>query len=153
MARNGTSGHGRCRLAEAIIAAEMAAFHDWLHARAVSPTISEIRAVAEGIRQRELEHFLGHTHDFTARDARQIEALTKAIVNKLLHQPTVRLKAMSTMPEGLQYAEVARDLFGLSSYPPRQVTPTTTAIYPTPNRLDACELPLPLRPAMALTAD
>jgi len=163
-ALDGKERHERMRevpAAEAIIAGEIAAFRDWLHARAVSPTISEIRAVAEGIRQSELDNFLGRTHDFTARDARQIEALTRAIVNKLLHQPTVRLKAMSTVPEGLQYAEAARDLFGLSSRYPHLETvsdhPAMAEASDDPDmfdieRRDAHEAPISVT-GMALTAD
>jgi len=165
-ALDGEERHERARevpAAEAIIAAEMAAFDDWLHARAVSPTISEIRAVAEGIRQSELDHFLGRTHDFTVRDARQIEALTRAIVNKLLHQPTIRLKAMSTAPEGVRYAEVARDLFGLVNYPHAEVIADPLAMAEARDdsrlpdmadaeRLDTRELPVPVTD-MALTTD
>ncbi len=104
-------------LAAAIIEGEVAQFREWMHARAVSPTISEIRAAAEAIRGRELARFFAHSHDLTEREAKQIDALTRAIVNKLLHQPTVRLKATSGGAKGLEYAEVARDLFGLLSCP------------------------------------
>lgn len=108
--------------AEAIIEGEMAQFREWMHARAVSPTISELRAAAEAIRGRELARFFAHNHDLTERETQQVEALTRAIVNKLLHQPTVRLKATSGGPQGLHYAEVARDLFGLLTCPYLETT-------------------------------
>lgn len=99
--------------AEAIIAAEFAAFRDWVHARAVVPTITELRMEAEQIRQTEVARFVAHDRTLTDEETARLDALTKAIVNKLLHHPTVRLKAQATSADGVRYAEVARDLFGL----------------------------------------
>jgi len=44
-----------------------------------------------------------------------VDTVTAQIVNKLLHQPTVRMKEAALMPDGLIYAEVVRHLFGLES--------------------------------------
>ena len=126
--------------AEAILAGEVAAFSSWMQARAVSPTISEMRAMAEGVRRSEFARFMGHNHGFTERDAHQIEALTKAIVNKLLHQPTVRLKAMSTTTGGMEYADVMRDLFGLLSYPRPETTDARQMIVASDSHIPRAEM-------------
>lgn len=97
--------------AEAIIAEGEADFARWLAARAVTPIISAMRDEAERIRAAELRHFLQRGGAGTA-DAARLDAMTKAIVNKLLHHPTVRLKEMSAAPE---YATVAGDLFGVGA--------------------------------------
>ncbi|MCA1725599.1 MAG: glutamyl-tRNA reductase, partial [Thermomicrobia bacterium] len=99
--------------AEAILAEGKADFARWQAARAVTPLIIAMRDEAERIRTTELHRFLQHDGNDLA-DAARLDALTKAIVNKLLHHPTVRLKEMSASPEHLDYAAVAGDLFGVS---------------------------------------
>ncbi len=98
--------------AEAIVAAEQAGFDAWLAARAVTPLIGAIRSEAERIRQEEIRRVYGD--DLPAgMDAERLDALTKAIIAKLLHHPTVRLKASAASPERAEYAAVAGDLFGV----------------------------------------
>lgn len=99
--------------AEAIVAVERAAFSAWLAARAVTPLIGAIRTEAERIRQTELRRFFGDA-DPSPADAERLDALTKAIVNKLLHHPTVRLKALAASPECARDVALAGDLFGIS---------------------------------------
>jgi glutamyl-tRNA reductase len=95
--------------AEAILAEGKADFAQWLASRVVAPIISAMRDEAERIRATELHRFLQRDSVDTA-DAARLDALTKSIVNKLLHHPTVRLKEMSAAPD---YAAVAGDLFGV----------------------------------------
>lgn len=97
--------------AEAIVTEGRADFDAWLATRAVTPLISAMRDEAERIRTAEVRRFLQRDGSPATTDAERLDALTKAIVNKLLHHPTVRLKEMSTSP---QYAAVAGDLFGVS---------------------------------------
>lgn len=96
--------------AEAIIAEGKADFARWQAARMVTPIISAMRDEAERIRAAELRRFL-QRDSFDSADAARLDALTKSIVNKLLHHPTVRLKEMSAAPD---YAAVAGDLFGVA---------------------------------------
>jgi glutamyl-tRNA reductase len=96
--------------AEAILAEGKADFARWQAARAVTPIISAMRDEAERIRAAELHRFL-QRDGVESADAARLDALTKSIVNKLLHHPTVRLKEMSAAPD---YAAIAGDLFGVS---------------------------------------
>jgi glutamyl-tRNA reductase len=96
--------------AEAIIAEGKADFARWQAARTVTPIISAMRDEAERIRTAELRRFL-QRDGLDSADAARLDALTKSIVNKLLHHPTVRLKEMSAAPD---YAAVAGDLFGIA---------------------------------------
>ncbi len=98
--------------AAAILAEGKADFARWQSARAVTPIISAMREEAERIRTAELRRFLQRDGQ-DASDTARLDALTKAIVNKLLHHPTVRLKEMSASPEHQRYAAVAGDLFGV----------------------------------------
>jgi len=48
-------------------------------------------------------------------DRRRVEQLTNSIVNKLLHEPTVRLRDAAGAGEGVEHVETIRHLFGLES--------------------------------------
>jgi glutamyl-tRNA reductase len=99
--------------AEAILATEQEAFAAWLAARAVTPLIGAIRTEAERIRQAELRRFFGESAP-TPAEAERLDALTRAIVNKLLHHPTIRLKELAASPERARDVALAGDLFGIS---------------------------------------
>ncbi|MEO9175370.1 MAG: glutamyl-tRNA reductase, partial [Gaiellales bacterium] len=47
----------------------------------------------------------------------RFERLSRQLVGKLLHNPTVRLRDSANGPDGVQYAETALDLFGLADEP------------------------------------
>ena len=98
--------------AEGIIDEEMAAFYAWVESMEVVPTVAAIRAKAEVIRQMELEKALKRL-DLSEKDRKTIEALTCAIVNKMLHGPTARLKKAAAGRDGYEYMEMARALYGL----------------------------------------
>jgi glutamyl-tRNA reductase len=83
-------------------------------AREVVPIITSLRAHVDDVRALELERH--HTKldalDPAARDA--VEQLTRSIVNKLLHEPTVRLKDAAGSARGALYADALVELFGLA---------------------------------------
>jgi glutamyl-tRNA reductase len=98
--------------AESIVQEEVERFAGWLSALQAVPTIRRLRGRAEAIRQAELERFAGRLGlDEEAR--RGVEALTRAIVNKLLHAPMSRLREQAEREEGLVYLQAAQVLFAL----------------------------------------
>ncbi len=98
---------------EAIVAEEAAACMAWFRALDVVPTIVELRRRAEAIRQAEVEQALRRLNGLSDREREIIEMLSKRIVNKLLHEPTVRLKQHANGHSGFYYTEAMRELFGL----------------------------------------
>ena len=98
---------------EVIVTEKQGEFMTWWRALDVVPTIAGLQKQAEGVRQAELERTLRRLNNVSDREKEIIQAMTKRIVNKLLHQPIVRLKKHASSYDGYQYAEVARDLFGL----------------------------------------
>ncbi len=48
-------------------------------------------------------------------DAIRVEHLTKALVNKLLHEPTVRARASAGEADGMRHLESLMHLFGLDA--------------------------------------
>jgi glutamyl-tRNA reductase len=101
------------RQVERIVEEEVERFFQWWDAREVVPTIAALRQHAESIREAELAKALARLGDLSERDRETIGALTSAIVNKLLHQPVVRLKERSADHDGRDYAPAVRALFDL----------------------------------------
>lgn len=99
---------------ERIIAEEVDRFECRLRSLAVVPTISAVRAAAERVRQAETARGLSALGPLDERQVRAVEAMTAAIVNKILHGPTQRLKDWAASGcDDNDYLDVTRDLFGL----------------------------------------
>lgn len=82
-------------------------------AREVAPLVAALRQAAEAQRRTELERYAARLAGLDAGQREVVEALTKGIVNKLLHEPTVRLKDAAGHARGDRLAEALRDLFDL----------------------------------------
>jgi glutamyl-tRNA reductase len=97
---------------EAIVEEERQRFDGWLSALRAVPTIRHLRQRVEEIRSRELEQTLRRLDlDEAQRDA--VDALTRSLVNKILHAPVSRLRREAEREEGMAYLELARLLFAL----------------------------------------
>ena len=94
--------------AEAIVTAEAARFREWQASLQVVPAITSLRARAEEIRAAELDRA-----KLTEAERRAAESVTAAVLNKLLHLPTIRMKQAATAADGVIYADAVRHLFGL----------------------------------------
>jgi glutamyl-tRNA reductase len=111
---------GAAARAEAIVAEEAERFRAWQASRGVVPAIASLRARAEEIRLRELGRAGRRLADLSPEEQRAVEAVTVQIVNKLLHDPTVRLKEAAAGADGATYADAVRHLFGLDADQDRQ---------------------------------
>jgi glutamyl-tRNA reductase len=107
-----------------ILEEELEQFGEYWRSLDMLPLIADIRQTAETIRQAELEKTLRRLPDLTEAERNHIEAMTQALVKKLLHAPTNRLRAEAASPNASEYAAIARTLFNLSNEGPR---PTSTA--------------------------
>jgi len=81
----------------------------------VRPLIRALRQQAESIRRAEVERTLRRFNGVGVEAQAELDALTRALVNKLLHAPTRCLAEKSAAGEGAQYALTARELFDLVS--------------------------------------
>lgn len=99
---------------EAIVAEETLNFIAYLHNLDILPVISDLRAKADAIRRAEIEKTFRHLAHLDEADRKRIEVLTESLVNKLLHDPTLRLKAEAGNGHAAEYAAAVRHLFGLS---------------------------------------
>ena len=105
--------------AAAIVVEEQQRFDGWFAALRAVPTIRHLRDRAESIRSCELERALARL-DLGDTEQAAVDALTKSIVNKILHAPISRLKREAEREEGMAYLEVARVLFELDDEPDRE---------------------------------
>ena len=102
------------RDARAIVAQEADEFLAWSRGVQAGPTISALRQRAEVVRQAELDRLKAKLSglDDAQRDA--VDALTKGILNTLLHEPTVRLKGLVDSPDGERFVRALSHLFDLA---------------------------------------
>jgi glutamyl-tRNA reductase len=103
--------HREILRAETIVSEEVARFREWRLWLDVVPAISSLHRYAEEVRMAELERAGPRLRALSPSQRQAVEALTAKIVNKLLHAPTVRMKAAAALPEGATYASAVERLF------------------------------------------
>lgn len=97
----------------AIIEDEMARHRAATASREVAPLVVALHDRAEAVRVAELERFRRRLSDLGDRDRAAVEALTRGIVAKLLHDPTVGLKGAAGTAQGDRLSDAVRTLFNL----------------------------------------
>jgi glutamyl-tRNA reductase len=98
---------------EAIIGEEVERYLGSATEREVAPLVADLRTHADEVRLAELERFGARLAALDDRERAAVEALTRGIVAKLLHEPTVRLKAAAGSQQGERLAEAVRSLFDI----------------------------------------
>jgi glutamyl-tRNA reductase len=96
-----------------IVSEEVERFTVEATARQAAPLVSLLHERAEEIRQVELERHAAKLSSLTDAQRTAVESLTKGIVAKLLHRPSVRLKDDAGTPKGERNAAAVRDMFDL----------------------------------------
>ncbi len=99
--------------AERIVADEVERYRVASRARDAAPMVSALRSRAEEARRAELERQRAKRSDLSEGQWEQVDAVTRAMVAKLLHQPTVVLKDAAGTPRGERLVEALRALFDL----------------------------------------
>jgi glutamyl-tRNA reductase len=109
--------HKEAKKAEAIIDQEIGQFYRWIGNLEVVPTIVALRKKFEEIRQGELQKTFANLKDLDNKERQAIEAMTSAIINKVLHQPTTVLKQAQDNSSSSEYVDAVRSLFALEPPP------------------------------------
>lgn len=101
-----------------ILAEVQSEFNEYIGSLDVLPIITEMRNQANIIRQTELEKTVKRIPELSIESHQQIEAMTKSIVKKILHNPTVRLRQEANGQNAAEIADIARTLFESDSPSP-----------------------------------
>ncbi|MGB3532343.1 MAG: glutamyl-tRNA reductase [Microcoleaceae cyanobacterium] len=118
VAQNHESRRRMAAEAEVLLEEEVEAFEVWWRSLETVPTISCLRNKIEGIREQELEKALSRLgSEFADKHQEVIEALTRGIVNKILHDPMVQLRAQQDIEARRHAMQTLQLLFNLDTEP------------------------------------
>lgn len=98
---------------ESIVENEVNQFLQWYQSLAVTPTITQLRRHADTIRTQEMERALAQLDHLSDSDRKTIDMMSRAMMNKLLHDPSTRLKDTTKSDQGHYHLHALRHLFGL----------------------------------------
>jgi len=101
-------------LVRLIVSEEVERFTIDVTARQAAPLVAQLHEHAESIRLAELDRYSSRLAALEPAQRAAVEAVTKGIIAKLLHAPSVRLKEDVGTPSGERNASAVRDLFDLS---------------------------------------
>jgi glutamyl-tRNA reductase len=101
--------------AREIIAQEVQKYWDWVAGLAAVPVVREFRDEMDRLRSTELAAAFRRLGPLSPEQAEAIEHFSKSLMNKFLHEPSVRLKAAAANGRGLGVVDAARYLFALES--------------------------------------
>ncbi len=96
-----------------IIREEVERFAQQVTALQAAPLVTAMRDHAENVRAAELERFTSRLVELDDAERDAVDALTRSIIAKLLHQPSLRLKQQAGTPQGERNAAAVVDLFDL----------------------------------------
>ncbi|MEU4676412.1 glutamyl-tRNA reductase [Micromonospora sp. NPDC023737] len=98
---------------EQIVTTEVDSFLNWLRGADVAPTVAALRGRADDVVSAELRRLAQRRPDFTDDQRAEVARTVHRVVQRLLHQPTVRVRQLASEPGGDQYAALLRELFDL----------------------------------------
>ena len=114
VARNQEARQQVAREAQGLLDEESRLFLEWWDSLEAVPTINRLRASLEQIRTEELQKALSRMGpDFSARERKVVEALTKGMLNKILHTPVTQLRSPQPRSERQEALRVVERVFAL----------------------------------------
>jgi glutamyl-tRNA reductase len=104
--------------AESLLQEEARQFLEWWDGLEAVPLVNRLRLHLEDIREQELQKALSRMGpDLSARERKVVEALSKGIVNKILHAPVTNLRSPQPRQQRHQAMRVVEELFDLENHP------------------------------------
>jgi glutamyl-tRNA reductase len=116
--------------ARALVETETALLRAERQAAEVAPTVSALRSQAAEVVDAELLRLSTRLPDLDARDRAEIARTVRRVVDKLLHEPTVRVKELAATAGDTDYAGALRALFGLGIDTPVEVLADAVTVDP-----------------------
>jgi glutamyl-tRNA reductase len=113
VARNMGSREAEAVRARQLVDQEEERFMQWLASLDVVPTITALRTLGDGVVDQVLRENESRWESLGEADRERMEVMARAIVSRLLHEPTLRLKAAVDGDDSYVYVQALRELFGL----------------------------------------
>jgi glutamyl-tRNA reductase len=123
--------HDQLPAAEAGIAEEVEKFWQWVAGLAAVPVLTQFRDEMNRVRERELASALRRLPDLTPAQRDALERFSHSLMNKFLHEPSVRLRAAAANGRGLGVVDAARYLFALDERAAALADPPEAHVAPT----------------------
>ncbi|HET8560164.1 MAG TPA: glutamyl-tRNA reductase [Marmoricola sp.] len=105
-----------------IVAEELTTYLAVRHAASVTPTVVALRSMATGVVDAELDRLFGRLPALDAEARAEVEHAVRRVADKLLHQPTVRVKELANEAGAVSYATALAELFALDPEAVQAVT-------------------------------
>ena len=105
--------HAELPTAEQLIDVEVVKYWDWVAGLAAVPVLTAMRDRMEEVRSKEVADAMRRLQHLPPAERAVVEELSKSLMNKFLHEPTVRLRAAASNGRGLGVVDTVRYLFGL----------------------------------------
>ena len=113
--RNASGREVEARRAEGILDSELSRFESWLGSQEVVPTVAALRERAEEIVERVLAENEQRWESLSEADRERVALLARAVAQRLLHEPTLRIKGVADRDDSYLYVSALRELFGLDA--------------------------------------
>ncbi|MCM0675517.1 glutamyl-tRNA reductase [Micromonospora phytophila] len=114
---------------ERIVLGEVEGFLTWLRGADVAPTVAALRGRADDVVTAELRRLAQRRPDLSDDQRAEVARTVHRVVQRLLHQPTVKVRQLAAEPGGDQYAALLRELFDLQ-------VPQTSPVDTVPDIVD-----------------
>ena len=112
---NRSEREGEIRDVQRLVDEEQQAFQRWFKALGSGPLIQALNQQAEKLRSLELERWRSKLAHLSVEDRETVEALLRGYANKLLHQPLVQIRELSSGPDGYVQLDTIRRIFNLDT--------------------------------------
>jgi glutamyl-tRNA reductase len=113
VARNVSGRESEAERARELVAENVSRFERWLASLDVVPTIAALREHGDQVVEIVLRENESRWETLSPADRKRVEALARSVVNRLLHEPTLRLKDSVGDDSSYRYVHSLRELFGL----------------------------------------
>jgi glutamyl-tRNA reductase len=115
--------------ARALVRSEVRDFLGARRAAQVAPTVVALRSMASEVVTTEMDRLTSRLPSLDDHERSEVQRTVRRVVDKLLHQPTVRVQKLSSDPDAVDYAAALRELFALD---PHSVAAVMSAEVPAP---------------------
>ncbi|GAA5074990.1 glutamyl-tRNA reductase [Thermocatellispora tengchongensis] len=111
--------------ARRIVVEEVGGYLEAVRAARVTPTVIALRTKASEVMEAELGRLMSRVPEMDGRTREEVTQTIRRVVDKLLHEPTVRVKQLAASSSGDHYAEALRELFNLDPQVPEAIRRTS----------------------------